>query len=223
MEISKTNQLFTSVYSDQNQVSKEPLELKEAYVSFSFRIDNDPDFYKARKEALASVVADRNELIHNLLHHINITSIEGCLEAERYLDEQREKHLPEFNLLEKTIDIYLKGRKELAEFLKTEEGRRQFKLSWLRESRLVTLIRNIANRAAQPDGWVFLDAVGRSLWQDAPEEMTILHKNYGCKNLKALILATELFDISEESTKKGGGPVVFRLKPEHKLQDAAEH
>ena len=56
--------------------------------------------------------------------------------------------------------------------------------------------------------------------QHAPEEIAALKERYGKKTLQELIQATDIFDIAEEPTKKGGIRVLYRLKPEWIMQKA---
>jgi hypothetical protein len=67
------------------------------------------------------------------------------------------------------------------------------------------------------EGLLYIPSVPFSL-QHAPEEMAGLYKKHGYKTLKELMVATELFDMSEESTERGGVRVLYRLKPEWSLQ-----
>lgn len=63
-----------------------------------------------------------------------------------------------------------------------------------------------------------LSVAGQLIRQHAPEEMAVLKERYGHKTLKDLILATELFDMIDESTDKGGTRVLYRLRPDWNLQ-----
>lgn len=74
--------------SDENIENQE--ELKEAYLSLSFKGECDSVYYEERKQALASIVDDRNDLIHHLLPNFNTNSISSCLEIDQYLDKARE-------------------------------------------------------------------------------------------------------------------------------------
>jgi hypothetical protein len=49
------------------------------------------------------------------------------------------------------------------------------------------------------------------------EEMISIKNQYNFQGLKELILATKIFNIYEEPTKKGGKRVLYRLKDEWKL------
>ena len=216
-----TGQFLENTYSVPEETADAPEELKEAYFSFAFRLKSDPVDYENKKQALASIVADRNELIHHLLPRLDTDSIESWMETDRYLDQQREKLLPEIDALGNMVDVLQEGRKELGEFFKSDEGKKQFKLSLLRQSRLVTLLGEIAAQAARPDGWTLLTTADQRIRKHAPEEMVAVIKGLGHKTLKELILATELFDITEEPTAKGGIRLLYRLKPDWLLEHGA--
>jgi len=213
-------QYLENTHSVCEELTDEPVDLQEAYISFTFRLDVDAVYYETKKEVLASLVADRNELIHHLLSRINPESIESWLETDKYLDQQREKFLPELDQLKSMVDNLQEGRKQLSEYLMSDECARQIKLSRLRESRLVLLLGDIANKVARQDGWTLLNIAGHLIHKHAPEELAVLNKKYGHKTLKGLMLATELFDITEESTDRGGIRVLYRLKPEWTLKNA---
>jgi hypothetical protein len=156
------------------------------------------------------LVDDRNDLIHHLLPRFNPESIDSCLETGHYLDQQREKLIPEYDFLKSLIE----GLKSHADFLNSEEGIKQIELSFLQQSPLVSLLLNISIQQPRSDGWTLLGNADRLLRLTLPEEMGRLKSSYGYKTVKELIGASELFDINEEPTKKGGVRVVYRPKTE---------
>ncbi|MGB7934689.1 MAG: hypothetical protein WCH04_21200 [Gammaproteobacteria bacterium] len=200
------------------QINSDPVDLKEAHFSFTFKLDIDAVYYEKRKDALASLVAERNELIHHLLPRLYPESIERWLETEKLLDLQREKLLPEINHLKSMVDALQEGRRELAEYVRSDEYKREIELTRLRQSRLVVLLGDIASQAARQDGWMLLSHADQLIRQHAPEEIAALKERYGKKTLQELIQATDIFDIAEELTKKGGIRVLYRLKPEWIMQ-----
>ena len=163
---------------------------------------------------MASIVDDRNDLIHHLLPKFNPNSNTSCLEIDQYLDKQREKIHPEFDLLHNMVENLQEGRKIIAEFLASKEGKEFFTSSLPRKSPAVTLLEDIAVQKARPDGWVPLSIAGQIIKQHAPDEISALHEKYGSKTMKALVLATELFELCEEPTDRGGIRVLYRLKPD---------
>lgn len=201
-----------------DESTEESEERKEAYLSLNFKVECDAVYYENKKKVLASIVEDRNELIHHLLPGFNPNSKESCLGTERYLEQQRENLIPEFDLLRNMIENLQEGRKKLAGFLNSDEGDKHFKMLWLRQSRLVKLLVEESGKVARSDGWTVLDAAAHQIRQHSPEEVAALKKRYGHKTLKGQILATDLFDINEERTDKGGIRVLYRLKPDCALQ-----
>jgi len=189
-------------------------ELKGAYLSFSFKVECDSVYYDTRKQALATIVDDRNDLIHHLLPKFNPHSIESCMKVDHYLDQQREKLLPELDLLRKMVENLQEGKKRLAAFLASEEGKDLITSSLRRKSAVVALLEDIAAQKARPDGWVSLSTAGQLLKQHAPDEISELHEKYGHKTLKGLVLTNERFDLCEEPTDRGGIRVLYRLKPD---------
>jgi hypothetical protein len=190
------------------------VEQNEAEISLAFRVECDSTYYENRKQALESIVDDRNDLVHHLLPKFNPHSIESCQEIDQYLDKQHEKILPEMDLLKNDVSNFQNIMKLLATFFTSEELREDLISSLSRMSPLVTLLEDIASKKARPDGWVSLSAAGQLIKQDAAGEIAALQEKNGHKTLKGLILATGLFDLAEEPTDKGGIRVLYRLKPE---------
>jgi len=72
------------------EVLEEPKNLKQEqfiWVKYGF---GDSTYYDTKKEALAKLVDDRNELIHHLLPQFDPNSIESCTQIGKKLDIQRD-------------------------------------------------------------------------------------------------------------------------------------
>lgn len=199
--------------------SEEFEEAKEAFISFKFSTECDAVYFKTKKDALAQMVSDRNELVHHMLPKFDTNSLESCNQIGKQLDEQRGKIIGEINELRQKVNSLQEGNKTLAEFLNSDEGKKQFELSWLRQSPLVLMLRDIAVQTARADGWASITKASQLIRQQAPEEVALLKERYGHKSLKALILAAEVFDVHEEPTKKGIR-VLYRLKSGCELSNA---
>lgn len=193
---------------------------KGDYWTLNSGMIDDPAYFESKEKALKSLASERNELVHHLLPRLNPESIESWIETERYLDCQREKILPELTELQSMVNSIKEARKQMFESLTSDEGNEAIKLAFHKESNFVFMLCAIANKASRNDGWTSLDTAGRLIRQHAPEEIANLKIKYRHKTLKGLILATELFDISEESTGKGGVRVFYRLKHEGTQQIA---
>jgi len=213
-------QFIENTNPDYEEHSSEPEEITEVYFSFNFHVETDLIYYETKKEALAQLVSERNELIHHLLPKFDANSAKSCKTIEEKLDNQSEKirsEIKEMRAIAKALD---EGGKTMADFLRSEEGKKQIKLSFLRQSRIVILLGDIATQIKRPDGWASMNIAGQLVKQHAPEELALLKGKHGYKSLKSLILATEIFDIYEEETKKGGTRVLYRLKPGWELSQA---
>ncbi|MFH2122079.1 MAG: OST-HTH/LOTUS domain-containing protein [Pseudomonadota bacterium] len=195
-------------------------ELKEMYVTFSCcHGDCDTTRVKERNEALKSLVDERNEFIHHLLPRLNPMSMDSWTELEQYLDRQRDKVLPELTQLQSEMNGIRESRKEMVEFINSERGIKLFELFLFRpEGHLVSILYYEASKALQNNGWILLSSAGQLIQKAVPGEKGKLIKKYGYSTLKALVLATDLFEIFEEPTAKGGLRVFYRLKPEEALQ-----
>jgi hypothetical protein len=103
-------------------------------------------------------------------------------------------------------------KKLFSDFLNSDEEEKRF-FSPHRGGRILYYLGEIAAQVVRPDGWTPLSVAGQIIWGQKPEEITDVFKKYGHKTLKGLILATDIFEIREEPTKKGGIQVLYRLKP----------
>jgi hypothetical protein len=185
-----------------------PEAITEPHLTISFGISADAEFYENKKRALKLLIEDRNDLIHHLLPRFNSDSIESCLEIEKYLDEQRERLLPEFEYLAGIVKLM----KEHFDFMGTEEASKLLELSFLQQSPLVLSLLDISIQQARSDGWTILDNADRQLRITLPDAMNNLKNRYVYKNLRELIVGSEVFDTFEEQTKKGGVRFLYRPK-----------
>lgn len=205
-------------FSRNEEVTNVPEKVTEPWFSFRHTIECDSDYYEERKNSLALIVDERNDLIHHLLPKWDTHSSRSCTEIERYLDKQRENILPEFEFLKDVIKTRQEIGKEVADFLLSDEGKQCFittpSLTSLRQSPLVAWLCDIAKQRSRADGWAILSTAAQIIHTNAPQAITDLEKRYGYKKLKAAILATAYFDVTEEPTDKGGIRVLYRIKPE---------
>jgi len=203
-------------YQDSSNV---PEELKEPFFSFKFQTECDDIYFKTKKDALAKMVSDRNQLVHHLLQIFNPKSLDSCLQVEQLLDKQRENILCEINELRQKVRVLQEGKKMIAEFILSDEGEKFFKPNPLMQSPLLILLRDIAANTTRADGWASITTAGQLVKQQAPEELALLKEKYGYKSLKALLIATEIFDLYEEPTKNGFR-TLYRLKAGYELSNA---
>lgn len=199
--------------TDKGRPREEPEDLAGLWFSIGFGLEVDNAYYEERKSALAAAVAERNELVHHFLPRWDLMSMDSMQAADEYLDRQRENVLPEFEHLKSLVGALEDGWRQTGEFLLSGEWAKHFSLADLRHSRPVLLLGDIAQKMGRDDGYVLLNTAGDLLRLHAPEETKALKERFGYKTLKALIVATELFDLVEEPTDKGGVRVFYRMKP----------
>lgn len=207
-------QFMDNTYQGIEESNQTLVDVKEPHFSFSFMIETNSDFYDSKRQALKTLVEDRNELIHHLLPRYTLDSIESSLEIEQYLDRQREKLIPEYEHLNEIIERLDTSRKLMADFLNSDEGKSQFKRSYLQQSLLSACLLDFAEENARSDGWVLLSSAASFINQNEPNELSNLEKRHGHKRLKSFMLATEFFDVCEEPTDNGGVRVLYRIKPD---------
>jgi hypothetical protein len=212
-------QFLENTFSASEKNADEPEELKEARLSFRFRVEGDDQLYEERKNALNAIVAERNDLIHHLLPKWNMNSLESGKDIEQYLDEQREKILPELENLKVLIKTFQEAVKEHADFLASDESTKYFELVPLRNSLIVAGFFEFAEQKARPDGWAELNKAHHFIVKQIPEnqladDFASIKKRYGYKKLSEILLASEYFDLDEEPMDKGGIRVLYRIKPD---------
>lgn len=200
-----------------------PENVDEAWFSFGFTIQTDSAFVEQHAAEMKAVVDARNDLIHHFLPRWSPASEDSTRAALAYLDEQRAKALPMRDRLQGFVKSLQEAAKAHAEFMSSPEAAREMELQWLRHSRLVLLLGEVAQRTPRADGWTVLASAGHILRRQKPEELDHLLERYGHRTLKRLLLATELFDIEEEPTTGGGTRTIYRINPRFELFIQPDH
>ena len=106
--------------------AREPENLTEPFVSMTLRFGDDEAYQKGKREALAKLVADRNDLIHHLLSQLDLASSKSCEKLGYKLDTQADVIRIEIKTMHTIVKAMQDVWKELAAFLKSEEGRKTF-------------------------------------------------------------------------------------------------
>lgn len=203
-----------NVFSSPEERTNEPEALNRIWVSLHFKVDSDSSYYDELEKSLAAAVAARNELVHHFRLKFDLSSTEGASVAVRYLDEQYEKIQPTLEKLKSFVTIVQDGKQASAEYFDSDAFKPYLARSLREQHRVVGLLGDVAMQKARSDGWTNLDTAGQIIRQEAPGELADLKEYYGQRTLKSLLLATELFEVSEEPTSKGGVRVLYRMRPE---------
>ncbi len=106
-----------NILGDTSQSEPKP-DFSGTGISLSFKVTyNNPDFLKIQKRTLASIVAERNKLIHQELAFIDTSSVEDCHNLITLLDEQNPRLLAQLEELRWLIEYLretLKAFKDLS-------------------------------------------------------------------------------------------------------------
>lgn len=213
-------QFLENTYGEYQEHDEELDELseKKMHVSFSYKIQSDENHYQRTKENLAKIIQERNDLIHHFILNYNLNSMDSLLEAEQYLDCKREALLPELENVKQYLKALDEGRKELARLISSGEADRLWKLDELRQEYVVILLGRIIEVAARADGWTLVVHAGQLLHQNAPDQLKEVKKKYNCRTLNELITKTEIFELEDEPTPKGGRRAIYRFRDGWKLE-----
>ena len=114
-------QFIEKIDPDYASANKEPLEVKELYISHKFCLEISNDELQDKKLILEAISKDRNELIHHFHERFRFDSIQNCQTAIEFLNLQREECLPYFDEIRNLLLSRAELLKETAEFMSSEE------------------------------------------------------------------------------------------------------
>jgi len=106
-------------------------------------------------------------------------------------------------------------RKDVGESILHGDLRREFDLAFLRGSRIIELLEQIAATSSRPDGWTDLARAGHLVARIAPDEMASAKERFGSASLKRLLVTSDLFEVIEEPDGGGHLRTVYRKKATH--------
>jgi hypothetical protein len=194
-----------------------PVEIDEIWIGMHFSIEVDAEFVDLHDREMRALVDTRNDLIHNFLprwHNAVKTDTASALE---YLDSQHAEAIRMMDRLREWVRSMEENRKQYVEFLASPEYERHFELAFLRGSRLVALVGEVAIRTARTDGWAYLTTAHNLIRREAPDELLDLEARFGLPNLKTIMIATEFFDLADEELPKGGKRVIYKISDRYQL------
>lgn len=181
----------------------------EVWLGMRHRLELDEKDRQHLCRELDQVVTDRNFLVHSFRSEWGPAPTSRAEWALATLDQQFERGQYWLRRLRELAHV----RQEAARWLASPEALAAMELEYLRRSRIVELLGDAASRSARADGWTLLSSAGHAVKQYAPDELAEMPVRYGHSTLKALILATGLFDVAEEQLSNGQSRTVFRPRP----------
>jgi len=204
-------QYFEEVMSEGLPAAEPPQPLTEASFRFSYKIEPEGDRLDRDRAMFDALVSERNDLAHHFLARWRTSYANDHQAACDYLNQQRERALPVRDHLKSILEALLEHRQQVAEYLQSDEGKREMQLAWLQQSRLVTLLVEFSQTRCRPDGWTLLADAGRWLHELAGDDIDRMKERYGHGQLCRLMDAAELFEIVDEPTG-GGSRAAYRVR-----------
>ena len=205
-------QYTDGILSDAGELSAEPEDIDQAWMSFRFTSAGDSDFYESQRAEMKLMVDQRNDLIHHFLPRWKPDCVEAMSEAAAYLDDQRERLLPTFEHLRAVSRSMVDTRQTVSAFMASPQFQEHLELSWLQHSPLICLLQEMANQNARHDGWTNLADAGRIARHQVPEAVTDMKGKYGYSTLKRVLVASKLFHVFDEPLPSGGFRTLYRTK-----------
>lgn len=205
-------QYVDDILSDAGEAPPEPIEQPLLSVTTTFSISGDSEFYESQRTNMKLMVDERNDLVHHFLPRWRPESLDHLADAVLYLDKQRERILPMLEHLKSVSESMRNAHQIMANFLASDECERHLELLFLQDSSLVSLLRDIASQTRRPDGWAYLAHAGnlaRTHERDAVENMK---ERYGHSTLRKLLVASDLFDVFDETLSTGGFRTLYRVR-----------
>jgi hypothetical protein len=205
---------FEELFAPEEGDSENDAALSEIRIRTTVRFSKgDGEQFLRNQERFSAMNIERNDLVHHFLDRCNFQSAESLQTAIEHLDIQCERTIPLRDDLNRLFDQLQSGRQALMAFVGSDEGQRHFELIQLQNSKIVSLLAGVTQQLTRKDGWTLLDAAASLIGLEAPEELPAIKKRFGYRNLKALVTAAEIFELSDEMTLGGGRRTLYRVRP----------
>jgi hypothetical protein len=195
-----------------------PDDIDEIWMGCRFSMEMDAQFIDRHDREMKALVDARNDLIHNFLPRWHSAVGGDMASAQEYLDTQLAETMLMMDRLLGWVRSMDECRHLQVAFLKSPEMEQRLEQDFLRSSRLVAMLGEIAVRTARANGWTFLTTAANLIWREAPNELVDLEIRFGLATLKAVLLATEFFDVVDEQLPKGGTRTIYRISERYELQ-----
>jgi len=165
---------------------------------------------EAQKASLATLVDERNRIVHHLTDDYGLGSTDGLARLDALLDPQARRIRDAIDALRTIVENQIEARRLFAEFIGSTEFRGQLELACVQGSPLVIGMGVLATELARGDGWTVMQSAAHALRIRDPEAFTDLKARYGHDRLKTLLLASRLFELRDEPTSRGGSRLLYR-------------
>lgn len=187
-------------------------EINEPHVRTRFNIETTPEYIATRDKALKALVDERNQLVHHLYTNVKHDSVERFIEIDSILDEQRERIIAEHEYLRVMVKEFADAAKAHDDFIHSTEGKHHLDLMFIQQSSIVQKLSELSISSSDKTGWTPLAAAGNEIKHELSDDFDKLKEQFGLKQLKDILIASELFDLKSEQTNKGGERWLYKLK-----------
>lgn len=190
------------------------------YFRMSWRVQLESDDHANLKDALTSLVALRNDLVHHFVERFDVFSTDGCTAAITHLDAA----LIEIDIQDRALRAMAKAmdevRQEVGAFLASEEGNDMLvygimpggiPMHWPATT-IVQWLQN-AELACAINGWTRLTDAIRHIEQ---RNQGLTPKKYGCTTWRQVVHESKLFQTERRREQQAGGSALwYRSKSQH--------
>lgn len=186
---------------------------QQAWFRISSAIELPPEQHQQLMQDLADLVKMRNELVHHFIERFDVSSIDGCLVADRYLQSCYESIDGHFLTLRAWVEGMNRARKAAAEFMQSPEYLNflvngvvpdETGVDWP-GSRIVQLLKG-EEEASAVEGWTLLNAAIPSIRAKESEQTP---KKYGCRTWRQVLQQSQMFDLRKDKPGDGHGTQVW--------------
>ena len=191
---------------------------QQAWFRISSAIELPPEQHQQLMQDLADLVKMRNELVHHFIERFDVSSIDGCLVADRYLQSCYESIDGHFLTLRAWVEGMERARNLAADFIRSPEYRDFVLKSVAPEaqgvdwpsSRIVQLLEE-AEKGGTVEGWTLLNTAITLIRAKEPEQTP---RQYGCRTWRQVLQQSQMFDLRKNKPGDGHGTEVwYRSKP----------
>jgi hypothetical protein len=226
--------LFTGDYLTENQLTTESSTVNVApadkaadapWFKTRLNIAMSPERREQAKEALAELVAMRNDLVHHLIEQFDISEESGCLAATRHLQDCYQKIDDHLGQLKEWSDGQVEAQALASSFLQSKAFEDAFvhginpdgSVCWSRSS-IVEFLRE-AETACQVDGWTSLDVAIAFISKENRDQIP---SRYGCKTWRQVLKQSGQFELRSDAGSDGAmGQAWYRSYAEDAAPEAA--
>ena len=174
-----------------------------AAVHISTRMRFEGPHIDARRDAIAALVDERNQLVHHLTQQYDLHTADGIARLDRVLDPQAARIRSEIGEVDSLLDQIAEGRHALSEWMALPAFETAMMQVELVQSALVQGLARCGMSLCRADGWCVLQSALGRLQVEQPHAIADARVRYRITSMKAFLAGTGLFELRDEPTARG--------------------